>query len=54
MTMMMHKKVTHKVQMMLWMKLMSEGMVMIEIKILLERGVLFMNGIKLEVMIYNG
>ena len=40
--------------MMLWMKLMFEIMIMIEMKMLLEMDVLFMNGIKLEVMIYNG
>ena len=39
---------------MIWMKLMFEIMIMIEMKMLLEMDVLFMNGIKLEVMIYNG
>ena len=40
--------------MMLWMKLRFEIMIMNEMKMLLEMDVLFMNGIKLEVMIYNG
>ena len=40
--------------MMIWMKLMFEIMIMIEMKMLLEMDVLFMNGIKLEVMTYNG
>ena len=40
--------------MMLWMKLMYEIMIMNEMKMLLEMDVLFMNCIKVEVMIYNG
>ena len=40
--------------MMLWMKLRFGIMIMNEMKMLLEMDVLFMNGIKLEVMIYNG
>ena len=39
--------------MMVWMKMMCEIMIMIEMKMLLEMDALFMNGIKLEVMIYN-
>ena len=40
--------------MMVWMKMMCEIMIMIEMKMLLEMDALFMNGIKLEVIIYNG
>ena len=40
--------------MMIWMKLMFEIMIMIEMKMLFEMDVLFMNGIKLEVLIYSG
>ena len=39
--------------MMVWMKMKCEIMIMIEMKMLLEMDALFMNGIKLEVMIYN-
>ena len=37
--------------MMLWIKLMCELMIMIEMKMFLEMDVLYMNGIKLKVMI---
>ena len=40
--------------MMIWIKLMCEIMIMIEMKMMLEMDVLFINGIKLEVMIHNG
>ena len=39
--------------MMVWMKMMCEIMIMVDMKMLLEMDALFMNGIKLEVMIYN-
>ena len=40
--------------MMLWMNLRFEIMIMNEMKMLFEMDVLFMNCIKVEVMIYNG